>query len=69
MLSRNKNQLILTVDDTPNILKAIEYILTKAGYPVLTARDGDEAYILIKNERPALVISDIMMPGLDGYDS
>ncbi|MCK5784383.1 MAG: diguanylate cyclase, partial [Desulfobacterales bacterium] len=68
MISKKENQLILAVDDTPNILKAIEYILTKAGYPVLTARDGDEAFILIKKERPALVISDIMMPGLDGYE-
>ena len=68
MTSKKENQLILAVDDTPNILKAIQYILTKAGYPVITARDGDEAFILIRKERPALVISDIMMPGLDGYE-
>jgi len=68
MISKKENQLILAVDDTPNILKAIQYILAKAGYSVLTARDGDEAFILIKKERPALVISDIMMPGLDGYE-
>jgi diguanylate cyclase (GGDEF)-like protein len=67
MIFEKKNQLILAVDDAPNILKAIQYILTKAGYSVLTARDGDEALTLVKRERPALVISDIMMPGLDGY--
>ena len=68
MIEKNINQLILAVDDAPNILKAIQYILTKAGYSVLTARDGDEALTLIKKEKPGLVISDIMMPGLDGYD-
>ena len=67
LIFEKKNQLILAVDDAPNILKAIQYILTKAGYSVLTARDGDEALTLVKRERPALVISDIMMPGLDGY--
>jgi len=67
MIFEKKNQLILAVDDAPNILKAIEYILTKAGYSVLIARDGDEALTLVKQEHPALVISDIMMPGLDGY--
>jgi len=68
MLIEKKTQLILAVDDAPNILKAIQYILTKAGYSVLTARDGDEALIVIKKERPVLIISDIMMPGLDGYE-
>ncbi|MEA1926640.1 MAG: diguanylate cyclase [Candidatus Auribacterota bacterium] len=68
MISQERKQLILAVDDAPNILKAIEYILNKAGYPVLTARNGEEALTMIKQERPALVISDIMMPGLDGYD-
>ena len=43
MIEKNINQLILAVDDAPNILKAVQYILTKAGYSVLTARDGDEA--------------------------
>jgi diguanylate cyclase (GGDEF)-like protein len=68
MITKKENQLILAVDDAPNILKAIQYILTKAGYSVLTARDGDEALTLVKREHPALVISDIMMPGLDGYE-
>lgn len=68
MISNKKNQLILAVDDAPNILKAVQYILTEAGYSVLTARDGDEALTLIKKECPVLVISDIMMPKLDGYD-
>ena len=68
MILQKAKQLILAADDAPNILKAIQYILVKAGYPVLTARDGEEALALIKQEHPALVISDIMMPGLDGYE-
>lgn len=68
MNPEDKKELILAVDDEPNILKALHYILTKAGYPIITTRDGEEALTRIKKDRPALVISDIMMPGLDGYE-
>ena len=68
MNRKKRKELILAVDDEPNILKAIYYILSKAGYPVITARDGEEALTRIKKDRPTLVISDIMMPGLDGYE-
>lgn len=68
MNTENPKQTILVVDDAPNILKALQYILTRAGYFVLTARSGEEALEMIKKERPVLVISDIMMSGVDGYE-
>ena len=68
MSTAKKSELILAVDDEPNILKALHYILSKAGYSVLIARDGEEALARIRNERPALIISDIMMPSMDGYE-
>ncbi len=66
-MNRN-SQPILVVDDEPNLLKAVHFILSQAGYPVLAARDGEEALDLVTRERPALVVSDIMLPGIDGYE-
>jgi DNA-binding response OmpR family regulator len=58
---------ILAVDDEPDILRLIEIKLGKAGFEVLTARDGQEGLLLALAEKPALMIVDVMMPGLDGY--
>ncbi len=60
-------QPILVVEDIPNILELLEVTLRFKGYSVLTARNGDEALALVAQERPALVITDIMMPKLDGF--
>ena len=58
---------ILAVDDEPDILRLIEIKLTKAGFEVLTAGDGEEGLRLALEERPALMVVDVMMPGLNGY--
>ncbi len=58
---------VLIVEDVPDILKLLEATLTFKGYRVVTARNGQEALSSIKQERPALVITDIMMPRLDGF--
>ncbi|MCC6301095.1 MAG: response regulator [Anaerolineales bacterium] len=58
---------ILVVDDIPDILKLLETTLTFKGYRVVTARNGQEALDAIRNERPALVIADILMPKMDGF--
>ena len=58
---------ILAVDDEPDILRLIEIKLNKAGFEVLTASDGEEGLRLALAEKPALMIVDVMMPGLDGY--
>ncbi|UJP66225.1 response regulator transcription factor [Mongoliitalea daihaiensis] len=59
---------ILIVDDEPNILLSLEFLFKKEGYRVFIARDGDEALGIIEDRMPALLILDIMMPKVDGYE-
>lgn len=58
---------VLIVDDIPDILKLLDATLKFKGYRVVTARNGEEALEIIQNERPALVIADILMPKMDGF--
>jgi CheY-like chemotaxis protein len=59
--------LILVVEDIPNILELLEVTLRFKGYDVITARNGQEAMDKILKEHPALVITDILMPKMDGF--
>jgi len=59
--------LVLVVDDDPALLKLMRDSLGLAGYPVITASDGKTALQLIEDSKPALVLLDIMMPGMDGW--
>ena len=61
-------QRILVVDDEPDIVALIVYHLAKAGYRVSTAATGPDGLEAARRERPALVILDLMLPGLSGYD-
>jgi CheY-like chemotaxis protein len=58
---------ILVVEDFASILELLEITLEFKGYPVVTARNGQEAMEQIAKQRPALVITDILMPKMDGY--
>lgn len=58
---------ILVVEDIPNILDLLTVTLQFKGYPVVTATNGQEALAAIQQERPALIITDILMPKMDGY--
>ncbi len=58
---------LLIVEDDPDILRLLETTLTFNGYRVLTARNGQEGLEILQQERPAIVIADIMMPRLDGF--
>lgn len=58
---------ILVVEDVANILDLLEVTLRFKGYPVVTARNGQEALERINQERPAIIITDILMPKLDGF--
>jgi DNA-binding response OmpR family regulator len=58
---------VLIVEDVPDILKLLEATLTFKGYRVVTAVNGQEALEAVQRERPAMVITDIMMPRLDGF--
>ncbi|MHB8764987.1 MAG: response regulator transcription factor [Deferrisomatales bacterium] len=57
----------LAVDDEADIRRLLEIKLTKAGYRVSTATDGDEGLRLALAERPDLMVVDVMMPGKDGF--
>lgn len=59
---------VLVVDDIPDILRLLDTTLQFKGYRVVTARDGQEALEVIQRERPALVIADILMPRMDGFN-
>jgi two-component system, cell cycle response regulator len=59
---------ILVVDDNPDKLNLIEAALNLAGYNVTTATDGDEALASIESYQPDLVITDVMMPRMNGYE-
>ena len=59
---------VLIADDEPNILMSLEFLMKKEGYKVYIARDGKEAYDLIIQEKPDLLLLDIMMPRMDGYE-
>ncbi|UCD99977.1 MAG: response regulator [Chloroflexota bacterium] len=61
------NDPILVVEDVPNILELLDVTLRFKGYPVVTARNGEEALQSAQHKKPALVITDIMMPKMDGY--
>lgn len=62
-----KQGYLLIVEDVPDILRLLEETLKFKGYNAVTARNGQEALEMIQRERPALVITDIMMPKLDGF--
>lgn len=59
---------ILAVDDTPGNLRLLVDLLTSEGYAVLTAASGPEAVRRVKADRPDLVLLDVVMPGMDGFE-
>ncbi len=59
---------VLLADDDPVQLKLVRLILANAGYRVVTAADGREALRVARRERPDAILSDVLMPGLDGFD-
>ncbi|HYJ46807.1 MAG TPA: diguanylate cyclase, partial [Pyrinomonadaceae bacterium] len=66
--TQDGDSTILVVDDTPDRLDLMCILLRKAGYKVLSAQDGQEAYNLARREHPLLVVSDVMMPHVDGIE-
>jgi len=61
-------QTILVVEDEPNIVESLSFLMKKAGFIVRVARDGNAAMRTIESEAPDLVLLDIMMPRRDGYE-
>jgi two-component system, OmpR family, alkaline phosphatase synthesis response regulator PhoP len=58
---------VLIVDDEPNILLSLQFLMKKNGYEVRTAKDGEEALAEISRAAPDLVLLDVMMPKIDGF--
>jgi DNA-binding response OmpR family regulator len=63
----SKTRSLLIVDDEPNILLSLQYLMKKSGYEVRTAKDGEEALAEISRAAPDLVLLDVMMPKIDGF--
>ena len=59
--------VVLVVDDDPTTLITTQKVLEKSGYQVLTASNGREAVSIYMEEKPNLIIMDVMMPVMDGY--
>lgn len=59
---------VLVVDDEPDIVALVVYHLAKAGYRVSSASTGPDAVALARRERPGLVVLDLMLPGMSGFD-
>ena len=59
---------VLVVDDTPHNVKLLADLLAVKGYAVATAVNGEEALVKVASEQPDLILLDVMMPGLSGYD-
>ena len=62
------NELILAVDDEAHILELLSFNLEASGYRVVTAATGEDALVVCAHERPAMVLLDIMLPGIDGME-
>lgn len=62
------DEKILVVDDEDNILELLRFNLENSGYKVLTAQNGIDALKIAKAETPDLILLDLMLPGMDGYD-
>ncbi len=60
---------ILVVDDSPTIRAALKALLERMGHTVVEANDGKEALQIYRHDRPGLVLIDVVMPVMDGYES
>ena len=59
---------VLIVDDAPNIVLSLEFLMKKEGYEVLSVSNGEEAMEAIAEKIPDLILLDVMMPRKDGYE-
>ncbi|MGE6605460.1 response regulator transcription factor [Halomonas sp. NPDC076908] len=59
---------VLVVDDEPNIVLSLEFLMEQAGFEVVTAEDGEQALARVEDTRPDLLLLDISLPGISGFD-
>src|SRR5678816_2575172 len=67
-VSAPSSERVLVVDDEPDIVALVAYHLAKAGYRVSTAVSGPDALAAARRDRPSLIVLDLMLPGLSGFD-
>src|SRR3982751_4309905 len=60
-------ELVLVIDDSPTITKVVQLVLTKAGYEVETAPDGEAGLAALRAHRPDVILLDFVMPKMNGY--
>jgi len=63
-----KKAKVLVVDDEKDIIELVSYNLEKEGFKVISATDGEKALESVSSEEPAIIILDLMLPGIDGLD-
>jgi two-component system OmpR family response regulator len=59
---------VLVVEDDPNLLETLKYNFRKEGYRVVTSSDGEQAVAAARQEKPDIIILDIMLPGMNGFE-
>ncbi len=62
------SQSILIVDDAPNIVLSLEFLMKQEGYEVYSVNNGEEALEFLHTKKPDLILLDVMMPRKDGYE-
>ena len=62
------NETVLIVEDDPNLLEALKYNVLKEGYRTLTVRDGAQALEVARKEKPDLILLDVMLPTMSGFE-
>ena len=62
------SRTLLVNDDEPDVVRLLDYSLTKEGYLVLGCKDGEQGLLMARKHAPDLVVLDVMMPGLDGLE-
>jgi CheY-like chemotaxis protein len=67
-VKHSRKKKILLVDDEPNILVALEYLFEEEGFTVQKAFDGHQALMKLQSFHPSIVVLDVMMPGMDGFE-
>lgn len=64
-----QDKRILVIDDEPDLLSLVSLMLNREGAEVITAQDGNEGLMQLDKEQPDLVLLDILMPGITGYET
>ena len=62
------SKTVLIADDEPNIVVSLEYLLQRAGYQVIVARNGEEALASVALHRPDMILLDVMLPLKSGFE-